>query len=78
MGNPAVRGTIQSQPESTPTGTAGASGKSARDKQQSGVRLKFGWKITGLVVVVMTVLAVVNIIFTQNRFSTIMNREFES
>jgi methyl-accepting chemotaxis protein len=43
-----------------------------------GIRIKIGWKITSIVVIVMTVLAVVNILFIRDRFNTTMNREFES
>lgn len=43
-----------------------------------GFRVKIGWKITTVVIVVMTVLAVVNILFVRDRYSSIMNREFES
>jgi methyl-accepting chemotaxis protein len=87
MSDPAGNGTIQEQPESSATGTPGGSrpeaptvpqGKGTTGKLKSSSRFKIGWKITSLVVVVMTVLAVVNIIFIQNRFSTTMNREFES
>jgi methyl-accepting chemotaxis protein len=53
-------------------------GKGTAGKIKSGSRFKIGWKITSLVVVVMTALALVNIIFIQNRFSNTMNREFES
>lgn len=43
-----------------------------------GFRVKIGWKITTIVVVVLTLLAVVNILFIRDRFSATMNLEFES
>ena len=46
--------------------------------KKEGVRVKIGWKITSVVVIVMTVLAVVNVLFIRDRFSATMNREFES
>ena len=40
--------------------------------------LTIAWKITGIVILVMFVLAVFNIVFTRNRFSRIMESEFLS
>jgi len=76
-------------PESTPivpksgdqpvSGSTGArSVKTPDPGNRTGVRIKIGWKITTVVVVVMVVLAVVNILFIRDKFSTTMNREFES
>ncbi len=53
-------------------------GKTSDPGIKGGVRIKIGWKITTIVVVVMVVLAVVNILFIRDKFSTTMNREFES
>ena len=41
-------------------------------------RLTIAWKITGVVVLVMFFLAVINIIFTRNRFTAVMESEFQS
>ncbi len=41
-------------------------------------RVTIAWKITGVVILVMFVLAVFNIIFTRNRFTTVMEEEFKS
>ncbi|MCJ7500813.1 methyl-accepting chemotaxis protein, partial [bacterium] len=46
--------------------------------KRGGVRIKIGVKITTVVVVVMTILAVVNVLFIRNKFNSTMNREFES
>ncbi|MDT8395173.1 MAG: methyl-accepting chemotaxis protein [bacterium] len=78
MSDPAENSTTQDQPESTPAGTAGKPAQGTGGRQPGGIRFTIGWKITSLVVVVMTVLAVVNIIFIQSRYNTTMNREFES
>ncbi len=43
-----------------------------------GLKVRIGWKITVIVIVVLTVLAVVNIVFVRDRFNETMNREFES
>lgn len=43
-----------------------------------GFRVKIGLKITAVVVIVLTFLAVVNVLFIRNRFDSAMNREFES
>jgi len=76
-------------PESTsnafePQGQRGAdsmetdSVKVSDSDKTGGIRIKLGWKITTVVVVVMIMLAVVNIMFIHDRFNTTMNREFES
>ena len=41
-------------------------------------RVTIGWKITTVVMIVMTLLAVVNILFIRDKFNSTMNREFES
>ncbi|MDF1525465.1 MAG: methyl-accepting chemotaxis protein [bacterium] len=46
--------------------------------KKEGIGMTIGWKITSVVVIVMTVLAVVNVLFIRDRFSATMNREFES
>jgi methyl-accepting chemotaxis protein len=66
----------QGQPVSGSTGASSV--KTPEPGKRAGVRVKIGWKITTIVVVVMTVLAVVNILFIRDRFSATMNREFES
>ncbi len=52
--------------------------KTSDPGKREGIRIKIGWKITAVVVVVMVMLAVVNILFIRDRFSATMNREFES
>jgi len=66
----------QNQPVSGSTGAR--SGKTPDPDKKEGIRITIGWKITSIVVVVMTVLAVVNVLFIRDRFNSIMNREFES
>jgi methyl-accepting chemotaxis protein len=41
-------------------------------------RLTIAWKITGVVILVMFILAVFNIVFTRNRFTQVMESEFLS
>ena len=75
------QGAVPAAQESVPDpgkaeeGTASPSGNDGPDKQW---RIRIGWKITTIVVVVLAVLAVVNIVFVRDRFSETMNREFES
>ena len=66
----------QGQP--VPGNTEARSVKTPDPGKKEGIRIKLGWKITTVVVVVMVVLAVVNILFIRDRFSATMNREFES
>ena len=66
---------VASVRSSDPTGGAGSSGQLS---VKAGFRIKIGWKITAVVVVVMTVLAFVNILFIRDRFERTMDREFES
>ena len=66
----------QGQPISGSTGARSV--KTPDPGKKGGIRIKLGWKITTIVVVVMVVLAVVNILFIRDKFSTTMNREFES
>ncbi len=66
----------QGQPVSGSTGARSV--KTPDPGKKGGIRIKLGWKITAIVVVVMVVLAVVNILFIRDKFSTTMNREFES
>ena len=71
--------TVSKSQVQTVSGNTGAmSVKKPDPLERRGFRVKIGWKITTIVVVVMTVLAVVNVLFIRDRFNTIMNREFES
>ena len=54
------------------------SGTDTAPRRGEGFRIRIGWKITTVVVVVMILLAVMNVMFIRNRFESTMNREFES
>lgn len=66
----------QGQP--VPGNTEARSVKTPFSGKKEGIRIKIGWKITTIVMIVMIILAVVNILFIRDRFSATMNREFES
>ena len=67
---------VQDQP--VPESTEAPSNEASDTDKGPRFRVKIGWKITTVVIVVMSVLAVVNILFVRDRFSSSMDREFES
>jgi len=71
-------GTSKSQVQTASVDTGAGSVKTPGPVKRKGVRIKIGWKITTIVVIVMTMLAVVNVLFIRDKFNSIMNREFES
>jgi methyl-accepting chemotaxis protein len=65
-------------------GTVPAGRQSAAPSERSfdpgaggGFRIKTGWKVTAVVIIVMILLAVVNVLFLRVTFNSVMNREFE-
>jgi methyl-accepting chemotaxis protein len=68
----------KSQVQTALGNTGAGSDKTTDPVKGKGVRVKIGWKITTIVVIVMTILAVVNVLFIRDKFNSTMNREFES
>ena len=62
----------QVEPESMKSSVADE--RSSDPGTSEGFRIKIGWKVTAIVIIGFTLLAVVNVLFIRGKFDSVMNR----